>query len=293
MAAPLVRIGELARRAGLPATTLRAWERRYGIVEPTRTESGYRLYSERDEQRLREMLALIERGAAPAEAAERVLRAGVERLPEAAADRSPRSAAIRDELFERLIDFDGEGAHRAIDEAVAAFSTGALLGEVVLPVLRRTGELWESGEVSVAEEHFISNLLRGRLMALSRGWGGGAGPLALLACPPAEEHDIGLLCFGLALRERGWRIAFLGADTPFETLAAAAQRLAPERIVLPVTGAATAELLAGSGPLGLSAPVAIGGAAAGAELAAEFGAELLEGGVIAAAEQLAATVAAT
>ena len=69
--------------------------------------------------------------------------------------------------------------------------------------------------------------LRGRLLGLARGWGRGTGPRALLACPPGERHDLGLIAFGLALRERGWRIDFLGGDTPAESIAGAARAIEP------------------------------------------------------------------
>jgi methanogenic corrinoid protein MtbC1 len=88
------------------------------------------------------------------------------------------------------------------------------------------------GEVSIAQEHFASNVLRGRLLGLARGWDRGAGPRAVLACPPDERHDLGLLIFGLALREHGWRITFLGADTPSNTLVETVQRIGPEALVL-------------------------------------------------------------
>ena len=74
------------------------------------------------------------------------------------------------------------------------------------------------GDASIAQEHFASALLRGRLLGLARGWGTGSGPLGLLACFPGDQHDLGLLCFGLALRGQGWRITFLGPDTPLATI---------------------------------------------------------------------------
>lgn len=297
MPAALVRIGELARRAGVPAATLRAWERRYGILEPTRTDGGYRLYGERDERRLKAMLELITEGAAPAEAASRVLAgeadsAGPARPvgSEAAEPPVARAAELRDQLFEALARFDEQDAHRALDRALAAYSVEGLVCEVVIPVLRRTGEWWQQGRFSVAQEHFVSNLIRGRMLALGRGWGAGGGPLAILACPPGESHDIGLICFGLLLRERGWRIAFLGADTPLETLDELVGRLAPEAVVLPATTRVGAEQLVTHGRLELAAPVLLGGGAADAGLAEAVGAELLPMELIAAAERLGATV---
>jgi methanogenic corrinoid protein MtbC1 len=109
-----------------------------------------------------------------------------------------------------------------------------------MPYLHELGELWEAGEVSIAQEHFASNLLRGRLLGLARGWGRGGGRRALLACPAGERHDLGLIVFGLALRGRGWRIDFLGADTPTDSIVGVAESLDPELVVISAT---TAELL--------------------------------------------------
>ena len=94
----------------------------------------------------------------------------------------------------------------------------SLLRDLLIPYLHDLGERWEAGTASVAQEHFASNFLRGRLLGLARGWGQGGGPLAILACAPSELHDLPLIAFGLALRAHGWRIAFLGPDTPLGTL---------------------------------------------------------------------------
>ena len=110
----------------------------------------------------------------------------------------------------------------------------------MLPAMGEIGRRWERSEVGIGEEHFASNLLRARMVALARGWGGGGGPLAVLACPPGEQHDLGLIAFGLALRARGWRIAYLGQDTPIEIAAGTAERLGARLVVL---AASTAEAL--------------------------------------------------
>jgi DNA-binding transcriptional MerR regulator len=287
--APVLRIGELARRAGIPPATLRAWERRYGIVTPTRTEAGYRLYGERDEQRIKQMVELITRGIAPAEAASRVL--ADDRAADSDADgqalrQAVDSEALRARLLEQLIDYDEAAAHATIDRAIAAYGVEALLTELILPVVRRMGELWVDQEVTIGQEHFASHLIRGRVMPLARGWGSGDGPLALLACPAGEEHDLALAAFGLLLRERGWRVAFLGADTPWGTLGEAAERLGPEIVVLAITDPATAAGL--DTELSVGVPVAIAGSAADPALAERLGARYLSGDLVTAADDLAA-----
>lgn len=216
----LVRIGELARRTGVPASTLRAWERRYGVIAPERGESGYRLYDEDDERRLRRMVQLVGSGLAPAEAARLV-------ITEAPAGASETAAGdLRPALASAVNVFDERGADLVLDRAVTLLSVDALLDEVCLPVLRGL----ENG--TVGQEHFASNLIRSRLTSLARGWGAGGGRLALLACPEGELHDLGLVAFGLSLRARGWRISFLGANTPIDALAGAASEVGPELIVL-------------------------------------------------------------
>ena len=105
----------------------------------------------------------------------------------------------------------------------------------MLDYLADLGDRWSAGLASVGQEHFATNVIRGRLLGLARDWGQGGGPLALLACPPGELHDLGLICFGLALRARGWRIAFLGADTPIDTLLRTADDLHPDLVVLTAT----------------------------------------------------------
>src|SRR5581483_7693871 len=116
-------------------------------------------------------------------------------------------------------DYDEGAVHAALDEALAGFSLETVLQELILPALREIGTEWERGALEVGQEHFASNLVRERLLALARHWGRGGGPLATLACAPGERHDIGLIAFGLVLRSHGWRILFLGADTPIATLA--------------------------------------------------------------------------
>ncbi len=108
----------------------------------------------------------------------------------------------------------------------------SFLSEIVMPYLHDLGVRWESGEVTVAQEHFASNVLRGRLLGLARGWGRGIGPRALLACAPGEQHELGLITFGLALRAHGWRIEYLGADTPLETIGDVADALEVELVVV-------------------------------------------------------------
>ena len=264
-----LRIGELARRTGVATELLRAWERRYGLLTPTRTASGYRLYSSDDVDRVGRMRELLGSGLSAAEAARQTL---VE-PPPLRAEAVPASAGA--ELRPALERLDDAAAQAAFDRLLADYSVPAVLEGVVLPLLRELGDGWERGEISVAQEHFASNLFRGRLLGLARGWDLGGGPRAVLACPPNERHDLGLVIFGLALREHGWRITFLGADSPPETVVDTVRRLAPAAVVLAVADPARLEGVErlAADLADLSATVWVGGA--GAEPVA--GTQLLAG----------------
>jgi methanogenic corrinoid protein MtbC1 len=164
-----------------------------------------------------------------------------------------------------------------------------LLREIVLDYLVDLGERWSAGLASIAQEHFATNVLRGRLLGLARDWGQGGGPLALLACPPGELHDLGLICFGLALRARGWRIAFLGADTPVDTLKQTTDDLHPDLVVVTAaTPQRLSRVRSELRKLGNVTRLAVAGEGATEALAASIGAELLNGDPVSQAALLVA-----
>ena len=276
-----LRIGELSRRVGVSPELLRAWEVRYGLLEPVRSAGGFRLYSTADEERIRRMRSYQEQGLSAAEAA-RLARS------ESVVER-PTGAVDVDALARALEGFDEPAAQGAFDQALAVMSLDALLRDVLLPYLQDLGERWEAGKVTVAQEHFASNVVRGRLLGLARGWGQGAGPLAVLACAPGEQHDLALMAFGLALRARGWRIAYLGPDTPLETLHDAARSLEPALVVVSATARRhLARLEDELAALGRQAPLALAGAGATPALAEAAGASLLSEDPVTEADRVAA-----
>jgi len=228
-----LRIGELSRRTGVAPELLRAWERRYGLLRPARSDGGFRLYSEADEQRVTLMQAQLKRGLAAAEAARHASERSDESPSEAVREHArPELYAGAAQLRVTLDSFDETGAQTALDDLFGAFTIETVLGSVILPFLVDLGERWSTGDATVAQEHFASQLIRGRLLGIGRGWDGGNGPRALLACAPGELHDLGLIAFGLALNRRGWRITFLGPDTPVESLTETVDRLAPDLVVV-------------------------------------------------------------
>ena len=272
-----LRIGELARRTGVGEATLRAWERRYALLQPDRSEGGFRLYTDEDVARVAAMRSQLARGIAASEAARIALEP----------PRAPNGRAadtLRDELTAALAALDDVAAQQVLDRTLATLSVEGAVREVLLPVMSEVGAGWERDSAAIAREHFATNVVRSRLVGLARGWDLGGGRRALLACAPEELHDLGLIAFGIALRARGWRVTYLGANTPVETLAAAAQLVAPDLIVV---SASTEERLARAVPhlrrLAGDHRLAVGGPGATANTAQRVGAELLAGDPFAAA----------
>ena len=241
----VLRIGELSRRVGVSGHVLRAWEARYGLLDPVRSPGGFRLYSESDERRVRRMKVHLARGLSAAEAA----RAAIAEA-QGQGQSQPASDAVTDtsalasatDLVElsndwqlALDDFDEPAAQAALDRLLSEFSVATTLRDVVLPYLHTLGERWRRGDVTIAQEHFASNVIRGRLAGLARGWGSGHGPTAILACPPEELHDLALMIFGIVLNRHGWRIQYLGADTPAHELLHSVGRSRPDLVVLAAT----------------------------------------------------------
>jgi DNA-binding transcriptional MerR regulator len=280
-----LRIGELSRRSGVSPELLRAWERRYGLLRPTRSEGGFRLYSSQDERRVALMREHLDRGLSAAQAA----RLAIDDASEVVrTDDIPTLARGAAQLRAALDALDESAAHATLDRMLAGFAVATVLGDVVLPYLRELGERWERGEASVGQEHFASNVLRGRLLGLARGWDAGGGPRALLACPPGEQHDLALIAFGLGLRDRGWRITYLGPDTPFETLVETAGSLEPAAVVL--AGSVADRFEGGQRVLrrlSRLAPLWLAGAGATPELAKAAAAQLLDADPLSAVDRVA------
>ncbi len=277
-----LRIGEFARRVGVSADVLRSWERRYGVLNPRRSEGGFRLYSDADAARVTVMRQALERGLSAAEAANVALHEPSRPDGHTLGDDS----AAR--LFAAIREYDEAGINEILDATLEAFGIEAVLRDLILPTLRRVGEEWAAGRLEVSHEHFASHLIRGRLLSLARLWGRGVGPLALLACVPGEAHDISLLAFGLVLRSHGWRVLFLGADTPIDTVIGTARDTRPAAAVFASFDAARLEAQSdGLAALGVIAPLMLSGPGVPDALCSRLGARRLRGDVVAAAGEVA------
>ena len=286
---PRLRIGELSRRTGVRTDTLRAWERRYGLLKPERTEGGFRLYGGAAEARVRAMKARIEAGVSAAEAARLAVASSPGDVGADDMEGEPLGGRV-DALRVALEAFDDAAANAILDEALSRLTLETVADRIVLPAMRQIGDRWESGEVSVAQEHFATGVIRGRLLSVARNWGAGSGPLALLASPPGESHDLGLISFGVVLHSRGWRITYLGPDTPIDTVSQAVGGLRPDAIVLAALDREPLESAAREiSALASKGRLLIAGAGASTQLAERLGARYLDEDPVAAARHLSAT----
>jgi DNA-binding transcriptional MerR regulator len=288
---PRYRIGQLAARTGVERERLRKWETRYALLEPGRSDGGFRLYSLEDERRVRLMQRHLARGYAAAEAAGLAVEGLISPAPARFTERLPERMARRviAALRQATRDYDEAAAQRALDDLFKAFTTDAVLRDGILPFLREIGEAWAGGRLTPAQEHFASAIIEARLVSMTKGWGSGSGPRALLACPEGERHTLGLITFGIALSRRGWRITYLGADTPTESIAHAADHTAPALVVLaaarPRRFTAAAPALA---KLAAKHRVALAGAGATRGTARRLGAERMPTDPVTAAAEIAA-----
>jgi MerR family transcriptional regulator, light-induced transcriptional regulator len=258
-------IAALAQRTGVAPDTLRKWEQRYRILQPTRTAGGQRRYSERDVQRVEWLRARLDEGYRIGEAATLLGTVGVAPV---------RSA--RDHLKAVLGALDAGDTDQIglrLDQAFALFGVNETLDGVVRPLLREIGDRWENGEISVAEEHLVSEAVRSRLGHLLADAGGGVRGVAVLTCAPGERHELGLMMASIAMRGDGWKIVYLGADTPLRDAIALAEKLSARVLGISLSLADRADALEKSlrrTPDDLS--IVLGGPAASRALAKRVGA---------------------
>lgn len=230
------RIKSVAALTGVPSTTLRAWERRYGIVSPARTEGGYRVYSEEDVIRLLRLRSLVDRGYKVGEAVA-LLDVAPEEVPPIAFP-ADFVSELREELLAALLTLDRGRADRAAEQ-LALLPFQRQVDDVLLPLLTETGGCWARGTISVAQEHFASAFAREKLIGMLAYLGSGPldGPEAVCAGIPGEAHELGLLAAAIHLALCGWRVTYLGADVPLTDLEGVLQERTPALVCASIINA--------------------------------------------------------
>ena len=273
---PLFNTKAVVHQTNVPAPTLRAWERRYGILAPRRGENDYRLYSERDmaiiswlRERVESGLTISQaiallhslepsrrrprRGRTSAPLTRDVTTAAPE--PPAYGSAVPAPAAppisgslsldgLSATLLQQLVSLDESAANRTIAQAFAIYGVDDVCMSLIAPTLAHIGDLWSAGEVTVTTEHFASAVLRGRLESLfhSAPMNDDA-PLILVGCAPGELHEVGALMLALFLRRAGMRVIYLGQSVDLEHLITTVETVRPAGVALSASMHPQAETL--------------------------------------------------
>ena len=246
----------VAKRTGLTPAVLRAWEKRYTVVVPSRTEGGQRLYTDADVERLSLLHRAVEEGrgisqvaALPTEdlrelvredEAERQSLGPLERLE------GTSVAGVLEKAHRAVTQMDSEELGRVLHRAALAFSIPTVLDEVIVPLLSRIGTAWESGRVGPSHEHLGTVVIRRFLEWMLENAGvGERAPVMVAATPAGEKHELGALLAAVSGAAEGWKAIFLGPDLPAEEVVAAALRLEAEVVTLSCVDPRIAETLPG------------------------------------------------
>ncbi|CAN5713932.1 cobalamin-dependent protein [soil metagenome] len=243
----------VVQRTGVPADTIRAWERRYGVPSPQRTPGNQRLYSDRDIAVVSWLRDQTREGLTISQAVN-LLKSENQRLSSVAFLHSISSHSGGDfdhpdaysryssALVDALSRFDGLSADKVVEEAIAMLPVEEVCLQVMAPALRQIGDLWHQGQLGIASEHFASGFVHRKLSALFNASQPerGRGPV-LAACVEGEQHEIGLLLTSVFLARGGYHVVYLGANVPVSDLVQATNNVRPRAVLL---SASTVERIA-------------------------------------------------
>ncbi|HEX6473996.1 MAG TPA: MerR family transcriptional regulator [Candidatus Limnocylindria bacterium] len=222
-------IGEAAERAGVTPDLLRAWERRYAVVEPRRTAAGYRLYDDAAIRRIRTMRSLVADGWTPSAAAESLRALADDDLPTVSASLESPDQVNAEDLTHQFVatasELDTRGMRAVLDEMGSRASFEPMVDNYLFPALRALGSAWAAGQMSVAAEHAASSMV-GRWLGSAYDAAGpnrtGAAPI-LVGLPAGVRHELAALAFATAARRAGLNVLYIGADVPTADWVAAAR----------------------------------------------------------------------
>lgn len=241
---PLFNTKAVSQETGVPADTFRAWERRYGVPRPQRTEGGHRLYSQRDIALIRWLRDRTAEGMTISQAIALMSNDGVTNLSwiNSALETEPRSwERLTTQLVAALTDFDGARAEQLLGEAFALYPVEDVFLHVVQPAMVDIGEQWHQGKLSVTAEHFATQFIRRKLSSLFNTYNitDGRG-LLIVGCAPNEQHDLGALLISVFLVRHGWQVIYLGPDVPLDDLIETVRRVQPDMVCMAASTIETA-----------------------------------------------------
>ncbi len=245
---PIYNIKAVVQRTGVPADTVRAWERRYGVPHPARTPGGQRAYSEQDIAVIGWLRQRTEEGMTISQAVSLLDALGTEQAlappgPVGAGPRTP-AVVVRD-LLAAFLRYDQPVADAILSEAFVLFGVEEAVARVVRPALVEIGELWHRGEIAVTTEHFASQFIKRKIAGLISMYDNAYAPwTVIVGCAPHEQHEIGALLLCLFMMRQGWHVLYLGPDVPIGDLMQTVARVQPDMVCMSAASVESAEQIA-------------------------------------------------
>ena len=233
------RIHRVAKLTGLSKDVIRVWERRYGLVKPSRSSNRYREYSDEEVALLRFVKAQMEQGATIGALAAEGHDSLVARMrvatPVSAEDQKPHERLL-DDLVESLDPLDKAGFERRLNGAVAVIPFEEAVQRILLPLQRRIGELWHQGQLNTAIEHYVTKIVQQKLFSVMNQLPVNEfGPRILIACPEGETHEIGAQAVAYIAATKGCHVYYLGPNLPSSDLVTFCETIKPDLVLLSLT----------------------------------------------------------
>jgi DNA-binding transcriptional MerR regulator/methylmalonyl-CoA mutase cobalamin-binding subunit len=233
------RIHRVAKLTGLSKDVIRVWERRYGLVKPSRSSNRYREYSDEEVALLRFVKAQMEQGATIGALAAEGHDSLVARMrvatPVSAEDQKPHERLL-DDLVESLDPLDKAGFERRLNGAVVVIPFEEAVQRILLPLQRRIGELWHQGQLNTAVEHYVTKIVQQKLFSVMNQLPVNEfGPRILIACPEGETHEIGAQAVAYIAATKGCHVYYLGPNLPSSDLATFCETIKPDLVLLSLT----------------------------------------------------------
>ncbi|MGB0910822.1 MAG: MerR family transcriptional regulator [Nitrospirales bacterium] len=233
------RIHRFSKLTGLSPHVIRAWEKRYDLVSPTRGENRYRQYTDEDVKFFRYLKAEVDGGQSIGALAELGREELLKRSRVASIEMHKIEAPAEQlvlELTKSIQSHSFDIFERRLNGALAVIPFEESLQRFLYPLLERVGELWHEGKVSVAQEHYVSNLVRQKIFsAMNQLRSAENGPKIVVACPQNEVHEIGAMTVAYVCAARGCRVYYLGLRMPIDELADYSAALQPSLILFSLT----------------------------------------------------------
>lgn len=243
----LYSIKDLEQLSGIKAHTIRIWEQRYGVLKPQRTETNIRRYDDEELKLLLNLSQLIRHGGKISKLSrmsENELSRNLEVISEGAITPDDYYSIHIDKLIIAMVDFCERKFEKVISVTTIKFGFDATMRNVILPFLRKVGLMWQTGEINVAQEHFVSNLIRRKIIVAIDGLLIPERDLRyILFLPEGEFHELGLLFAKYYFKSRGIQVLYLGQSVPLKDLKEAIDIYKPLGLFTFITNPSTTKLM--------------------------------------------------